>query len=1165
MHHTGFVHLHLHTQYSLLDGANKISDIVKKAAEYGMPALAITDHGNMFGAIEFYQKAEKAGIKPIIGCEMYVAKGSRHEKTHGGPSEAAYHLVLLARNKDGYKNLMRLVSIGYTEGFYYRPRIDKEALEQYSGGLIGLSACLKGEVPNRLLAGDKDQAREAALEYKRILGPENFYFELQDNGLPEQKKVNEMLVELGEELHIPFVATSDCHYFGRKDAKAHEALLCIQTGKTMNDATRMRFSTDEFYFKSPGEMSSAFEFMPEALANTVKIAERCNLQLTFDEYHLPHYDVPDGYTRESYLAEIARKGLDQRLIEIKETRLRSLGQEAASFDHVPYRERIETELKMIEAMGFPGYFLIVWDFIKYARDKGIPVGPGRGSAAGSLVAYSLGITDIDPLPYGLLFERFLNPERVSMPDIDIDFCMDRREEVIAYVKDKYGKDYVSQIITFGSMLAKGVIRDVGRVLDIPYGEVDKVAKLIPDTLKITLDEAVAQEPRLKEMINADPKVSELFDTARSLEGLTRHASKHAAGVVISKEPLTDYTPLYKDNAGDIVTQYAKDEIEKIGLVKFDFLGLRTLTVIDNAVKLINRGQGEGGDALRLDLLPLDDPKVYELLSAGDTSGVFQFESSGMRDIMIRLKPSCFEDIIALNALYRPGPLGSGMIDDFIKRKRGMTPIRYDLPQLEAILKETYGVIIYQEQVMQIAGRLAGFTMGQADTLRKAMGKKKPEVMEKQKEAFVKGSVERGTKKAKAEEIFDLMAKFAEYGFNKSHAAAYALIAYHTAYLKARYPVEFMAALLSSEMDDTDKIVKYISDCRSMGIGILPPDVNESSANFSASEDGIRFGLAAVKNVGVSAIESIMEARAKDGRFTSIYDFSSKVDLRKVNKRVVEGLIKCGAFDSTGVYRSRLSAVVDRVMDGGGRLARDKEAGQTSMFDMMAGAVEENKLDEYPDIPEWNEAELLAHEKETLGFYITGHPLARYEAEVRRFAQNNTAELSELPDGRETTLIGVVRARKVTNTKKGDRMAYLNIEDLQGTVEVVVFPELFKSSERYIMEDLPLLITGTVDRTEQGIKIKALKIGSLQEARERMTSRVDIRLSATGASTEDLIKLREVILRHKGSTPVYLRITTPRHGEAALLIKADKEHAVSPTEGLVYDLEALLGTGAVTLI
>ncbi len=1062
--------------------------------------------------------------------------------------------MLLARNDDGYRNLMRLVSIGYTEGFYYRPRIDKDVLAQYSGGLIGLSACLKGEVPGLLLRGDIDGARDAALEYRHILGADNFYLEIQDNGLEEQKKLNELLVRLSEDTNIPLVATSDCHYFKRSDARAHEALLCIQTGKTMSDPNRMRFTTDEFYFKSPQEMHSAFEFYPEALANTVKIAERCNLKLKFDEYHLPQYVVPDGYTRESYLEEKAKSGLEKRLKNI-------------SGDHAPYHERLATELKIIESMGFPGYFLVVWDFIRYAKEQDIPVGPGRGSAAGSIVAWSLEITDINPLPYDLLFERFLNPERISMPDIDIDFCMDKRDKVITYVREKYGEDHVSQIITFGTMLAKGVIRDVGRVMDIPYGDVDKVAKLVPDTLKITLDEAINQEPRLKEVVKSDPKMAEVFETARVLEGLTRHASKHAAGVVISEEPLTNYTPLYRDTNGEIVTQYAKDEIEKIGLVKFDFLGLRTLTVIDNAVKIINGNLKPGEKPLELSSLKLDEPDkaTYDLLGAGDTDGVFQFESSGMRDVLMRMKPGVFEDIIAINALYRPGPLNSGMVDDFIKRKRGIIPIKYDLPQLEDILKETYGVIVYQEQVMRIAVKLAGFTLGQADTLRKAMGKKQPEVMEKMKEAFVKGAVERKIPLAKAESVFDLMAKFAEYGFNKSHSAAYAMITYQTAYLKAHYTVEFMAALLSSEMDNTDKIVKYISDCRKMEISVLPPDVNKSFANFSVSNGTILFGLAAVKNVGHSAIEVIIEERVNGGPFSSINDFCRRVDLRKVNKRVMEGLIKCGAFDSTGVSRSKMAAVLENAMEDGGKTARERQAGQTSMFDMLGGQDGSGPGDEYPDIPEWNEGDLLAYEKETIGFYITGHPLARFEKEARRYAQNTTAELTEISDGSDVTITGVIRSRKNTTTKKGSKMAYLSVEDLQGTVEVIVFPELYAISEKYFEGDIPLLISGTLDKGEKGFKIKATKIASLLEIRERMTSRIDIRLTGTGASTEDLTGLKEVFQKHKGETPVHLKLNILHHGSTILSIKTSREHYVNPTEDFVSDIEHLLGPGAVTFV
>lgn len=1192
MHHSGFVHLHLHTKYSLLDGAGRIEDLVAKAAEYGMPALAITDHGNMFGAIEFYQKAVKAGIKPIIGCETYITRASRHDRTPAAHGDGTNHLILLARNMDGYRNLMRLVSLGYTEGFYYKPRIDKAALAQYSGGLIGLSACMKGEVAAKLLAGDKDGARESALEYQHILGAENFYLEVQDNGMEEQKRLNEMLVELSGDTHIPLVATSDCHYFAKSDARAHEALLCIQTGKTLSDPSRMKFSTDEFYFKSPDEMTAAFEFCPEAISNTVKIAERCNLSLKFDDYHLPDYAVPKGYTKESYLEELAKSGLEVRLREIEEARRRSLafvfkGESpekdiiAEAIDPTPYRERLKTELRIIGNMGFPGYFLVVWDFIKYARDNGIPVGPGRGSAAGSLVAYSLGITDIDPMPYGLLFERFLNPERISMPDIDIDFCMDRREEVIEYVREKYGDMHVSQIITFGTMLAKGVIRDVGRVMDIPYGEVDRIAKLVPDTLNITLDEAIKQEPKLKELINSDPKMKELYDTAKVLEGLTRHASKHAAGIVISQEPLTDYAPLYVDpkDAKDIrdtkgedgkerrtplVTQYAKDDVEKIGLVKFDFLGLKTLTVVHNAVRMVNERLTDDQPPLLLSSLPLDDPATYKLLSNGDTSGVFQLESSGMRDIIMRLQPNCFEDIIALVALYRPGPLGSGMVDDFIQRKRGRTPIKYDLPQLANILKDTYGVILYQEQVMQIAVQLAGFSMGQADSLRKAMGKKKADVMEKQKESFMKGAVERHVDKGKAEAVFDLMAKFAAYGFNKSHSAAYALIAYQTAYLKEHHPVEFMAALLSSEMGNTDKIVKYINDCRGMGITVLPPDVNRSGPDFTVDDGRIRFGLAAVKNVGLSAIESIIQARGSEGEFTSVYDFCRKVDLRKVNKRVIEGLVRCGAFDTSGVARSRMVEALDKAMESGGQAARDKESGQVSMFGMFGPAEDAPVVEEYPAIPEWSEKERLSSEKDALGFYITGHPLARYEKEVSRFAQNNTAELSEVPNERDVSIAGIINAFTTKVTKKGDKMAILTVEDLQGMVEVVVFPDLYKDvGELLSTEDDPLLISGTLDKSEQTPKIKATKIEPLHAVLEKMTSRVDIKITATGASPEDLMKLREVVLQHKGACRLYLNIRIPKHKNTLLTIKADGKHLVSPTEGLVTDIEGLLGQGAVS--
>src|SRR5512143_1716131 len=832
MHHSDFVHLHLHTEYSLLDGAISLDKLIKKAKDLKMPAVAVTDHGNLFSALDFYLKASKSGIKPIIGCEIYVAPGSRFDKTApaGQNEEASYHLILLARNRQGYKNLVKLVTAAYLEGFYYKPRIDKDLLRAHSEGLIGLSACLGGEVPTLLLQGRYEDAKRIAREYEQILGRENYYLELQDNGIPEQEQVNREIIKLTKDTGIPVGATNDCHYLDMKDHNADDALLCIQTGKVVQDANRLRFSSETFYMKTPEEMKKAFSFIPEAATNTVKIAERCNLNLELGNYHLPHFPVPDGYTRESFMTELARKGLEERFAEIEAVR------GPGSVDRTKYRERLEFEIQMIDKMGFAGYFLIVSDFIRYAKEHNIPVGPGRGSAAGSLVAYSLRITDLDPIPYNLLFERFLNPERISMPDIDVDFCQDRRDEVLKYVTEKYGQDHVTQIITYGTMLAKGVIRDVGRVLDIPYSEVDKVAKLVPNTLNIRLDEAMKQEPRLREIGKKDPRMAELMEIALALEGQVRHASKHAAGVVISQEPLTEYVPLFKTPKDEITTQFDMKGVEKIGLVKFDFLGLRTLTVINKAVKHVNarlsRAPLAAEEQFVISRIPLDDQKTFDLLARGETAGVFQLESSGMRDIVIKMKPQCFEDLIALVALYRPGPLQSGMVDDFIKRKKGATKITYELPQLEPILKDTYGVIVYQEQVMQISRTLAGYSLGQADLLRRAMGKKDPEVMKKEKVPFLEGAKKQGIDLKKAEAIFDLMAKFAEYGFNKSHSAAYALISYQTAYLKAHFPVEYMAALLTSEVADTAKVVRTVAEARSMSITVLPPDVNESEIDFT---------------------------------------------------------------------------------------------------------------------------------------------------------------------------------------------------------------------------------------------------------------------------------------------------------------------------------------------
>ncbi len=1171
MHHADFVHLHLHTEYSLLDGAISLDKLIQKAMNLKMPAVAVTDHGNLFSALDFYLKASKAGIKPIIGCEIYVAPGSRFDKSapSGQNAEASYHLILLARNKQGYKNLVKLVTSAYLDGFYYKPRIDKDFLKEHSEGLIGLSACLGGEIPSLILQNRYEDAKRVAMEYEQILGKDNFYLELQDNGIPEQERVNRELVKLTKDTGIPVVATNDCHYLDMEDHKSHDALLCIQTGKTVKDTNRLRFSSETFYLKTPEEMKKAFSYIPDAITNTVKIAERCNLELELGKYHLPNFPVPEGYTREVFMAEMARKGLEERFVEIDAVRGTS------SIDREKYKERLEFEIQMIDKMGFAGYFLIVSDFIRYAREHGIPVGPGRGSAAGSLVAYSLRITDLDPIPYNLLFERFLNPERISMPDIDVDFCQDRRDEVLKYVTEKYGQDHVTQIITYGTMMAKGVIRDVGRVLDIPYSECDKLAKLVPNKLNITLKEALEQEPKIKEIIKKDTRMAELMEIALHLEGQVRHASKHAAGVVISQLPLTEYLPLFKTPKDEVTTQFDMKGVEKIGLVKFDFLGLRNLTVIRKAEDLINQRMQkaplEHADPFSVTRLPLNDAKTFELLGRGETAGIFQLESSGMRDIVIKMKPSVFEDLIALVALYRPGPLGSGMVDDFIKRKKGSTRITYELPQLEPILKETYGVIVYQEQVMQIARTLAGYSLGGADLLRRAMGKKDPEVMAKEKVPFLKGAEKQDIDLKKAEAIFDLMAKFAEYGFNKSHSAAYALITFQTAYLKAHFPVEYMAALLSSEFQDTDKVVKYIYEARQMGINILPPDVNESRWDFTVVEahdreniepgssiGSIRFGLAAVKNIGISAIEAMIEARETKGAFTSLAHFCKMVDQRRVNRRVIEALIKCGAFDFTGARRAQMMEAIDLMMETAAKHQEQETVGQFSIFDSM----DDKKDPDLPDIQEWKESQLLAYEKESMGFYISGHPLAAFQEDMKRYCTATTETLESIPDGKELTICGIIAGLKQKVTKKGDKMAILNLEDLTGTVETIVFPDLYASSTHLLLTDTPLLITGQLDKSEQGNKIKALRIHVLAEVKKKSTARMDIKLSATGLTQDDLLKVKDILLRYKGSVPVFLRLQNPTRKDS--LVSVGREIRVTPSDQLTNEIEVILGVGAVTL-
>ncbi|MGA1876169.1 MAG: DNA polymerase III subunit alpha [bacterium] len=1170
MHDSEFVHLHVHTQYSLLDGACRINRLIEKAQIWGMKSLAITDHGNMFGVLEFYESVKKAGLKPIIGCEVYMAPRSRKEKSSRGIADASFHLVLLVTNHCGYVNLVRLVSAGYIEGFYYRPRIDKELLSQYHEGLIALSGCLKGEIPYLLLKGMKDEAREAALYYKETMGKDNFFLEIQNNGIPEQAHVNQELIRLAGELDLPLVATNDCHYIESHEAASHEALLCLQTGKTLSDPKRMRMSSDQFYFRSPQEMIALFQEIPEAVKNTLSIAERCHFSFQFGNYYLPEYQPPDGYTLKSYLAELAYKGVRERYdclagydLEPYLIKNREGGEDLpfqGTEEQTAILRRIEKELHIIDTMGFPGYFLVVWDFVHYARQKGIAVGPGRGSAAGSLVAYALGITDIDPLAYGLLFERFLNPERVSMPDIDIDFCMRRRDEVITYVAGKYGRENVAQIITFGTMAAKGVIRDVGRVLDMPYSEVDRIAKLIPPVLNISLDEAIQQEERLRTLIREDQKVAHLFEVAKVLEGLCRHASTHAAGIVISPRPLVEFLPLYSGQNGETVCQFQMQDIEKIGLLKMDFLGLRTLTVIQDALTLIRISRKEQVDLSRISM---QDEETFTLLKEGRTIGVFQLESSGMRDLLRRMKPDRFEDLIALVALFRPGPLGSGMVDDFIQRKSGKIEIHYDHPFLENVLRETYGVIVYQEQVMKIASELAGFTLGDADLLRRAMGKKKPEVMAEQKDKFMVGATAKGVDSRIAEKVFNLISYFAGYGFNKSHSAAYALISYRTAYLKAHYPVEFMAALMTSEMEDTDKVVKFINEAKEMNIPMLPPDVNESQIHFSVISHGIRFGLAAIKNVGENAVNSVIKARERDGRFVDLFDFCRRVDLRVVNKRVLESLVKSGAFDSLGGYRAQLMAALDEAVEFGQMTQRVKNSRQISLFDYH----EEQKLghgqpNSLPEMNEWHEKQLLQYEKEVMGLFITGHPLKRYENDLKLNTRYSTQDLDSLSPGQEVKLGGLIKLEREIFTKKGDRMAFATLEDTYGFLEVVLFPELYRNSIELLKEDIPVLIKGQIDFKEDKPNLVASEIISLDDLRRKSVRQFHIRMPMETLTNQNLQDLRRLFQVSPGQCEVYLHLLTEDDEE--LVLMADSRIQVEPSEDLIMEVEKLLGNGSVLL-
>ena len=1141
-----FVHLHLHSQYSLLDGAIRFDDLFPLARTYGMKSLALTDHGNMFGAIEFYQGAITYGIKPIVGCEIYVAPESRLKKEPGKSKDLSYHLVLLAKNHKGYANLIRLVSLAHLEGFYYKPRVDKELLEQHNEGLIALSGCLKGEIPTLLLEGKQDEAKAVAGWYAEIFNEGRFYLEVQDIGLDDQKTANEGLVGVSHALGIPLVATNDCHYLRREDAAAHDVLLCIQTGKTLKDPKRMKFSTDQFYLRPVEEMEQLFAHYPEALQNSLEIAERCNLELRFEEYHLPRFKPPTGESLDHYLDKTTQEGLERRFLYTAES---SEGRER-------YLKRLHEELSIINSTGFAGYFLIVADFINYAKERGIPVGPGRGSAAGSLVAYSLGITDIDPLAYDLIFERFLNPERISPPDIDVDFCIEGRDEVIKYVTEKYGTENVAQIITFGKMQAKAVVRDVGRVLDIPYKEVDAIAKLIPNTLNITLDQALEQEPRLKELVARDEIVANLLSLARSLEGMVRHASTHAAGVVISHRPLMEYIPLYRGGNGEVVTQYAMKDVQRVGLVKFDFLGLKTLTVLSKAAELIERTKG---DMLELTRIPLDDEETFRLLGSGDTTGIFQLESSGMRDLLVKLRPETFSDLIALVALYRPGPLGSGMVDEFIKRRHKKSTVKYEIPRVKEILEDTYGVIVYQEQVMRIASTLANFSLGDADILRRAMSKKDPAEMERLEEKFIQGARRNGIQQGKAERIFEMMAKFAEYGFNKSHSAAYAMIAYQTAYLKVHYPTEFVAALLTCDMDNTDKVMRYVAECREKGITILPPDINESDWGFTVSGAMIRYGLGAVKNVGFGAVEEILRNRTEGEQISSLFDFCESVDLRKVNRRVIESLIKAGAFDSTGAHRSQLMLILEEALEQGQARQKERRGGQPALFE---GLTYTHSLSDLPDLEEWPENQLLSFEKEVLGFYLTSHPLIRYQEDIRKLTTADTETLGDMAHGTQVSVGGLVAEVKEIQTKKGDQMAFLSLEDMRGRVEVIIFPDLFRSARPYMTVDMPVLIRGVLDNGEERPKVKASSLVPLDEAKREKISKVHVRLRTPGLSKEQLLQLKEILKEHRGGCETLLHLIVPHRSEVIMTLSP--ELMVAPSDRMRRSVEGLFGDKSVEM-
>ena len=1119
-----FVHLHTHSDFSLLDGAASVEDLVAQAKACGMKALALTDHGNMFGALRFYKECLKEGIKPIIGCEAYVAPDSRHNRTGGEKGCRYHHLGLLARDVTGYRNLLKLCSLAYTEGFYYKPRIDDELLARYHEGLTALSGCMGGEIPSLIMRGETDKARARALFMRELFGPESFYLEVHNHGIPEQAAINQGLAEISRSTGIPLAAANDVHYATREDAAAQDILLCIGMNKKVSEGQRLKFAYPEFYFKSGEEMLRALPDLPQALDNTVRIAEACSLEIPLPGPLLPHYQVPEGYSLASYLAEVARQGLERRY----------------SPPTPAIRQRLDYELEVINAMGYTGYFLIVWDFIRYARERGIPVGAGRGSGAGSLAAYSLQITDIDPLKYGLLFERFLNPERVSLPDFDIDFCFERRGEVIDYVVGKYGADRVGQIITFGTLKARAVIRDVARVLDLPYAEADRIAKLIPFGPKMDLTKAMELEPELAKISESGEVYKRLLEVSLKLEGLARHASTHAAGIVIGRDELTSYVPLYRDPKTQVITtQYSMDYLEECGLVKMDFLGLKTLTLIKETLRLLEaRG-------VALQSFPEADPATFRLLGQGRSTCVFQFESQGMQEVLKRTKPETIFDLIALNALYRPGPME--FIDQFVDAKRGRAPIRYPLPELEPILKETYGVIVYQEQVMEIARQVAGFSLGEADILRRAMGKKKPEVMAKQKVKFVKGAAAKGYAAAVAEKIFELLVPFAGYGFNKSHAAAYSLIAYHTAYLKANYPAEFMAANLTNEIASTDKLAEYIGEARTMGLAVLPPDINLSERNFTVQEGRIVFGLLGIKNVGTTAVDQILAERAKGGPFPGFLDFLERLDLKVVNRKVVETLVACGVFDSLGENRATLAHNLDRLLEAVASSREARRFGQTVLFDALG---EEAALRVALErVPEWPQLEALNHERLNLGFYFSGHPLDKYRRQIQDCADLDLGALGEASTERLFTVIGLLKEVKEIVTKNGRRMAFAALEDLRGSVELVVFADVFEKSRALLAVDRVVAAVGRLDRSRGDPKLKVERLLPPEDLAPRPPRAVHVRFACIAADEQEFLRLRDLMVGKPGDCAVYFHIRGDGAG-GEIVIKASPQLALAAAEDVL---------------